>query len=677
MEHVIKTSRNLLPPPVKESHHLPYLGPALDAGMATFFAEEMHRGDTLHRQPRSLRAGRRPARGQHLARRGGRRHHAEAGRRVRGRHRARVRRHAGRAGGPGGRGEDRPRAAGEEPLRLHERRNRRQDHVRAARRRRACRSAGPPGSSPSARTSSATVFAIGFATRAAMSFGGIEPGDYRKILIYNKDRVFAFGLALGFVSDEWYANGAGASTTASRSSPTRPSRRSCPPASAPTSTWCPTSRTSTIVPEAIEVRGLKVTVSKVPIPVAYGPAFEGERVRGDDIYLEAGGGRTPAVELVVSARHGRGRGRQDRGHRPGDHRRRAAGASSPSPSWSRWRAARCRRTSSRSWSARSTTSSTTPRASCTSASATSPGSASASRPWTRASRLAHLGEHPARQAPPGLRHDLRQGAGQDLHRRGRRSSEMLREGPGALPAAGRADRGHDRRGHRHLLLLHALPVLRAEPRLRRHARSGPASAAPTTGSTARPPSRSTRPARTSRCTRARCSTRGTASGRASTTSSPRPRAARCRPCDAYSIMRNPMTSCGCFECIAAVLPLCNGVMTVNRDFAGDDPLRHEVHHPGRHGRRRHPSPRGSWATASTTSPARSSWPPRAASSAWSGCPRRSRRRSGSASTSARPRSAMPDLLDKIADETVGTTEEEILPFLTEKGHPALTMEPLF
>jgi len=35
-----------------------------------------------------------------------------------------------------------------------------------------------------------------------------------------------------------------------------------------------------------------------------------------------------------------------------------------------------------------------------------------------------------------------------------------------------------------------------------------------------------------------------------------------------------------------------------------------------------------------------------------------------------------DLLDKIADETVGVTEEEIMPFLEEKGHPALTMDPL-
>jgi acetyl-CoA synthase len=37
---------------------------------------------------------------------------------------------------------------------------------------------------------------------------------------------------------------------------------------------------------------------------------------------------------------------------------------------------------------------------------------------------------------------------------------------------------------------------------------------------------------------------------------------------------------------------------------------------------------------------------------------------------------VPGLYDMIADETVGITEEEILPFLQEKGHPALTMAPL-
>jgi len=37
---------------------------------------------------------------------------------------------------------------------------------------------------------------------------------------------------------------------------------------------------------------------------------------------------------------------------------------------------------------------------------------------------------------------------------------------------------------------------------------------------------------------------------------------------------------------------------------------------------------------------------------------------------------IPNLLDMIADETVGSTEEEILPFLQEKGHPAISMEPI-
>jgi acetyl-CoA synthase len=53
-----------------------------------------------------------------------------------------------------------------------------------------------------------------------------------------------------------------------------------------------------IVQKAIEVRGLKIVVEKPPIPVAYGPAFEGERIRKEDMFVEFGGQRTPAFELV-------------------------------------------------------------------------------------------------------------------------------------------------------------------------------------------------------------------------------------------------------------------------------------------------------------------------------------------------------------------------------------------
>jgi acetyl-CoA synthase len=40
------------------------------------------------------------------------------------------------------------------------------------------------------------------------------------------------------------------------------------------------------------------------------------------------------------------------------------------------------------------------------------------------------------------------------------------------------------------------------------------------------------------------------------------------------------------------------------------------------------------------------------------------------------REGVPDLLDKIADGSMATTIEELLPFLEQKQHPALTMEPL-
>ena len=66
--------------------------------------------------------------------------------------------------------------------------------------------------------------------------------------------------------------------------------------------WSPILPHDNLVAKAVEVRGLKVAVSKVPVPVAYGAAFEGERVRGDDIYLECGGGRTAMVEWVTTKR---------------------------------------------------------------------------------------------------------------------------------------------------------------------------------------------------------------------------------------------------------------------------------------------------------------------------------------------------------------------------------------
>ncbi len=53
--------------------------------------------------------------------------------------------------------------------------------------------------------------------------------------------------------------------------------------------------------------------------------------------------------------------------------------------------------------------------------------------------------------------------------------------------------------------------------------------------------------------------------RASTSSPTRPATSRCTEVSMYSIMENPMTACGCFECIAMVIPEANGVMIVSRE----------------------------------------------------------------------------------------------------------------
>jgi acetyl-CoA synthase len=148
---------------------------------------------------------------------------------------------------------------------------------------------------------SAAVFALGFANRAAMAFGGIKPGDYKKMLLYNKDRIFAFVNALGDVNAEWAANAAGCvnwgfPTIADTDIP------EILPTGVCTYEHVVANVNHHDMPQkSIEIRGLKVTVANVAIPLAYGPAFEGERVRKEDLYLEMGGGKTQATELVQMA----------------------------------------------------------------------------------------------------------------------------------------------------------------------------------------------------------------------------------------------------------------------------------------------------------------------------------------------------------------------------------------
>jgi len=153
---------------------------------------------------------------------------------------------------------------------------------------------------PFGRDVSALIYALGFANRAALSFGGVKPGDFAGNLKYNKNRIFAFVLALGEVTPDKYAAAAGAinygfpviaDTDIPQILPTGICTYEHVVSNVPY---------DQMVAKALEVRGCKIKVVDVPIPVPYGPAFEGERIRKENTQAEFGGNKSPCFEFVTS-----------------------------------------------------------------------------------------------------------------------------------------------------------------------------------------------------------------------------------------------------------------------------------------------------------------------------------------------------------------------------------------
>ncbi len=151
---------------------------------------------------------------------------------------------------------------------------------------------------PFGREITAAIYALGFASRAALSFGGVQAGDFRRNLLYNKNRVFAFVMPLGKVTDEWYANAAGAINYGFPTIADSDIPEILPTGVCTYEHVVSNVPHSEIVEKAIEVRGLKIKVAKIDIPVAHSPAFEGERIRKEDMHCEFGGQRTPAFEWL-------------------------------------------------------------------------------------------------------------------------------------------------------------------------------------------------------------------------------------------------------------------------------------------------------------------------------------------------------------------------------------------
>jgi acetyl-CoA decarbonylase/synthase complex subunit beta len=147
-------------------------------------------------------------------------------------------------------------------------------------------------------------------------------------------------------------------------------------------------------------------------------------------------------------------------------------------------------------------------------------------------------------------------------------------------------------------------------------------------------------------------------------------------CCLYGMMEYPMTCCGCFECIAAVIPEVNGVLIVNRDYTGDTPIGM------------------TFSTLAGTIGGGAQTPGFIGISkgyilsdrflqaeqgiervVW--MPSMLRDELGDRLTAKLEQQGLPGLFEQIADETKAVTLEDLTEFLTAVDHPALSMEPLF
>ena len=144
----------------------------------------------------------------------------------------------------------------------------------------------------------------------------------------------------------------------------------------------------------------------------------------------------------------------------------------------------------------------------------------------------------------------------------------------------------------------------------------------------------------------------------------------------YSIMEDPMTSCGCFECICGIEPFSNGVIIVNREHAGMTPLGMTfsemasmtgggVQTPGFMGHGKHFIASKKFMKAEGGL-GRIVWMPKALKE----------QVAERVNESAKELYGIDNFCDMVGDETIAEDPETLMAFLTEKGHPALSMDPL-
>lgn len=142
------------------------------------------------------------------------------------------------------------------------------------------------------------IYVLDWAVRAALIFGGIPKGDMKGVLDYTRAHTFAFGMGLGELDDVKYANGAGAIIMGFPVVADTPGPEIRPTGVTTYEEVVRELNHERIVETGVQVRGLKVTVRDVNIPVPVAAAFEGETVRREDMQVEFGGKNNMAMEFL-------------------------------------------------------------------------------------------------------------------------------------------------------------------------------------------------------------------------------------------------------------------------------------------------------------------------------------------------------------------------------------------
>jgi len=145
--------------------------------------------------------------------------------------------------------------------------------------------------------------------------------------------------------------------------------------------------------------------------------------------------------------------------------------------------------------------------------------------------------------------------------------------------------------------------------------------------------------------------------------------------NAYTMMEDPMTSCGCFEVIVAMTADAQAVIAVNREYAGMTPIGMKFSSLAGSvgGGRQTPGFIGigrKYITSRKFISAdggflRIAWMPRELKEAMRDALQKRAEELGE-----------PDFVDKIADETVTTDAEGLMEWMVKVDHPALRMPPL-